>query len=451
MDEKILNPDESINAFLTQIQTSISSSICIFLETKQALNTHEVSSSVKNSFAISLGEFIHGTYLAEPTPSCSFCNIHDVHPVKRILEVNETTFKLSIVQKSLMDVFNMYLVQDSNISNYPTILLFTDIEYFCPNWIASTERLNADWNILRFLLDVASCNDCFRLYQDYYYTQILKSVSFNAIQWKDVPSVVITIIQGRDIILYPWKLLKKASMVSIDTLSPSSSNYATFKSILPTLRSTTDSGADDMISLWIKVASRGVVESTTVHVLPLSSSKLQSVCSRTVFEQIESKLLLPFLFQSKSHLFPILFPNAVLLRGQSTTSHLTLADEIAKTLSARFLHVSCTQLFSKYVGVTEENLRRAFNSARALKPSVLFLDSIETIGASRNSKGAIASSVVHDTLLATLLNELDGIEDYQTSRSVADFCLVIASTDQKNSLDPALIRPGRFDVEIDTE
>jgi AAA family ATPase len=91
-----------------------------------------------------------------------------------------------------------------------------------------------------------------------------------------------------------------------------------------------------------------------------------------------------------------------------------------------------------YVGESERAIREVFRKARSAAPSVIFFDEIDAIAASRGT-GASATSGLN--VLTTLLNEMDGIESL---RGV----LVLAATNKPEVLDPALMRPGRFDARM---
>jgi AAA family ATPase len=112
------------------------------------------------------------------------------------------------------------------------------------------------------------------------------------------------------------------------------------------------------------------------------------------------------------------------------------AQAVANTYGLNFLAVKGAELISMYVGESERAVREIFRKARAAAPSIIFFDEIDAIGASRDSGGSSGLNV-----LTTLLNEMDGFEQLKGVQ-------VLAATNKPESLDPALLRPGRFDAHV---
>ena len=126
----------------------------------------------------------------------------------------------------------------------------------------------------------------------------------------------------------------------------------------------------------------------------------------------------------------------VLLYGPPGCSKTMTAQAVANTYGLNFIAVKGAELISMYVGESERAVREIFRKARAAAPSIIFFDEIDAIGSARESG---SSSGLH--VLTTLLNEMDGFE---TLKSVQ----VLAATNQPESLDPAILRPGRFDAHV---
>jgi AAA family ATPase len=126
----------------------------------------------------------------------------------------------------------------------------------------------------------------------------------------------------------------------------------------------------------------------------------------------------------------------VLLYGPPGCSKTMTAQAVANTYGLNFIAVKGAELISMYVGESERAVREIFRKARAAAPSIIFFDEIDAIGSTRESG---SSSGLH--VLTTLLNEMDGFE---TLKSVQ----VLAATNQPESLDPAIMRPGRFDAHV---
>ncbi|GAB4813702.1 hypothetical protein N2152v2_000748 [Parachlorella kessleri] len=131
-------------------------------------------------------------------------------------------------------------------------------------------------------------------------------------------------------------------------------------------------------------------------------------------------------------------PRGVLLHGPPGCSKTTLARAAATASGATFIALSGAQLYSMYVGEGEAALRDAFSRARLAAPSILFFDELDSIVGKR-VEGQQASHDVSVRLLTTFLTEMDGLE-------LATGLLVLAATNRPQAIDPALLRPGRFDL-----
>jgi AAA family ATPase len=101
-----------------------------------------------------------------------------------------------------------------------------------------------------------------------------------------------------------------------------------------------------------------------------------------------------------------------------------------------FFAVKGAELLNMYVGESERAVRQLFERARAASPSIIFFDEIDAIGGQRSGGGNRSQGSVN--MLTTLLNEMDGFEELSG-------VLVLAATNRPDSIDPALLRPGRFD------
>ncbi|KAL1303368.1 hypothetical protein AAFC00_006765 [Neodothiora populina] len=123
----------------------------------------------------------------------------------------------------------------------------------------------------------------------------------------------------------------------------------------------------------------------------------------------------------------------ILFYGPPGCSKTLTAKAIATSSGLNFIAVKGAELTSMYVGESERAVREVFRKARAAAPSIIFFDEIDSIGSERDSAGTKGLNV-----LTTLLNEMDGIESLKG-------VLVLAATNKPEILDPALLRPGRFD------
>jgi transitional endoplasmic reticulum ATPase len=116
-----------------------------------------------------------------------------------------------------------------------------------------------------------------------------------------------------------------------------------------------------------------------------------------------------------------------------------LAKAIANESQVNFISVKGPSLISKYVGDSEKGVREVFHKARQAAPCIVFFDEIDSLAPARGSGGT--DSHVTERVISQLLTEMDGVEELNG-------VLVLAATNRLDLIDPALIRPGRFDVSI---
>ncbi len=132
-------------------------------------------------------------------------------------------------------------------------------------------------------------------------------------------------------------------------------------------------------------------------------------------------------------------PRGVLIYGPPGTGKTLLAKAVANESGANFISVKGPEVFSKWVGESEKAIRKIFQKARQVSPCIVFFDEIDAIASHR---GADASgNRVGDKVVNQLLTEMNGLEDLSD-------VVVIAATNRPELVDPALLRPGRFDRAI---
>ena len=129
-------------------------------------------------------------------------------------------------------------------------------------------------------------------------------------------------------------------------------------------------------------------------------------------------------------------PKGILLYGPPGTGKTMLAKAVANESEANFISVKGPELLSKWVGESERAVREIFRKAKQAAPSIIFFDEIDAIAPVRG--GGYGDSHVTERVISQLLTEMDGIEEL---RGV----VVIAATNRPDIVDPALLRPGRFD------
>lgn len=131
-------------------------------------------------------------------------------------------------------------------------------------------------------------------------------------------------------------------------------------------------------------------------------------------------------------------PKGVLLHGSPGTGKTLIAKAVANESGANFVSLAGPEIFSKWYGQTEENLRKVFDDAEKSAPSIIFIDEIDAIAPKREE----VTGEVERRTVSQLLTLMDGLK----SRGKV---IVIAATNRPHSLDPALRRTGRFDREIE--
>jgi len=131
-------------------------------------------------------------------------------------------------------------------------------------------------------------------------------------------------------------------------------------------------------------------------------------------------------------------PKGILLYGAPGTGKTLLAKAVANESDANFFYVGGPEIISKYVGESEERLRKLFAEAQENAPSIIFIDEIDAIAPKREE----VIGEVEKRMVSQLLTTMDGLK-------ARGEVIVIAATNRPDSIDPALRRPGRFDREIE--
>src|SRR6266566_2447503 len=134
-------------------------------------------------------------------------------------------------------------------------------------------------------------------------------------------------------------------------------------------------------------------------------------------------------------------PKGVLLVGPPGTGKTLLARAVAGEARVPFFSASATDFVELFVGVGASRVRDLFAQARKNAPCISFIDEIDAIGRTRSGAGAIASNDEREHTLEQLLVEMDGFEAHEA-------IVVLAGANRPDILDPALLRPGRFDRQV---
>ncbi|KAJ9122466.1 26S protease regulatory subunit 10B [Naganishia vaughanmartiniae] len=158
---------------------------------------------------------------------------------------------------------------------------------------------------------------------------------------------------------------------------------------------------------------------------------------RELREVIELPLMNPELFQRVG----ITPPKGVLLYGPPGTGKTLLARAVAATLNTNFLKVVSSAIVDKYIGESARLVREMFAYAKEHEPCIIFMDEIDAIGGRRFSEGTSADREIQRTLME-LLNQMDGFDSLGRTK-------IIMATNRPDTLDPALLRPGRLDRKLE--
>jgi transitional endoplasmic reticulum ATPase len=128
--------------------------------------------------------------------------------------------------------------------------------------------------------------------------------------------------------------------------------------------------------------------------------------------------------------------NGFLLYGPPGTGKTLLAKAVAREAEANFIATKSSDLLSKWYGESEQQISRLFARARQVAPTVIFIDEIDSLAPQRG--GGMGEPAVTERVVNTMLAEMDGLEELQG-------VVVVGATNRPALLDPALLRPGRFD------
>jgi transitional endoplasmic reticulum ATPase len=128
-------------------------------------------------------------------------------------------------------------------------------------------------------------------------------------------------------------------------------------------------------------------------------------------------------------------PKGILLYGPPGTGKTLLAKAVANETEANFINIKGPELINAWLGKTEEGIRKIFKRARQTAPCIIFFDEIDSLAVRRSMD---SRSEIWNTIINTLLTEMDGLEELKG-------VLVIGATNRPDMLDPAILRPGRFD------
>ena len=153
-------------------------------------------------------------------------------------------------------------------------------------------------------------------------------------------------------------------------------------------------------------------------------------------EELQEAVEWPLKYQGLFTFVDATPPKGILLYGPPGTGKTLMAKAAANESEANFISIKGPELLSKWVGESEKGIREVFRKARQATPCLIFFDEIDAIAPTRG--GGFGDSNVTERVISQLLTELDGLE-------ILTNVVVIAATNRPDIIDPALLRPGRFD------
>ncbi|ODV83891.1 hypothetical protein CANARDRAFT_29620 [[Candida] arabinofermentans NRRL YB-2248] len=160
----------------------------------------------------------------------------------------------------------------------------------------------------------------------------------------------------------------------------------------------------------------------------------QEILKRKLKEMVQLPLIASETFKKLG----ISAPKGLLLYGPPGCSKTLTAKALASESGLNFLAIKGPEIFNKYVGESEKKIREIFKKARLSSPSIIFIDEIDALATNRESDD---SNNVSKQVLNSMLNEIDGVEELKG-------VIIIGATNRPDSIDPALLRPGRLDRHV---
>ena len=153
-------------------------------------------------------------------------------------------------------------------------------------------------------------------------------------------------------------------------------------------------------------------------------------------QELQESVEWPLKYQSMFTYADATPPKGILLYGPPGTGKTLMAKAAANESEANFISIKGPELLSKWVGESEKGVREVFRKARQAAPCIIFFDEVDAVAPTRG--GSFGDSHVTERVISQLLTELDGLE-------ILTNVIVIAATNRPDIIDPALLRPGRFD------
>ena len=216
------------------------------------------------------------------------------------------------------------------------------------------------------------------------------------------------------------------------------------------LRRARDAGADEEALLEVDV-TRADFETALASVDPSAMREFVAEAPETTFADVggldDAKQTLteavewPLAYRNLFAATNTEPPTGILLYGPPGTGKTLLARALAGESDVNFIHVDGPELLDRYVGESEKAVREIFDRARQASPAIVFLDEIDAIAGERGA-GVGGGAEVSERVVSQLLTEMDGLAENPN-------LVVLAATNRRESLDSALLRPGRLEEHVE--
>jgi AAA+ superfamily predicted ATPase len=189
-------------------------------------------------------------------------------------------------------------------------------------------------------------------------------------------------------------------------------------------------------SIFKKEIERDMIGTRISQLMSLRRTSFRNVGGLDeIKHELRTSITIPLLRPKLSRLYGVNPPKGVMLFGPPGCGKTLIMRALATELNVEMISVKCSDIMSKWYGESEEMTARMFQIARSRKPCILFLDEIDAIAKRRSF---YSTDDVTPRLLSIMLNELDGMDE---SAGI----MVVGATNMPELIDPALLRPGRFD------